>query len=190
MKATTKDKLITYWSLFRAGFSLYGVWRGAVAWSLTLLLTAYVVGPLLRLYGVTGIEFEHLLWGIGGYILGMQIKDKVTIRRVTDIKMRGDKETVHISREQAEAALEENVTVLDPTQPAPDRWAKYARKSVAELRPWTPDMDLTGVSISDVDAINGSPKDGDMIARNPANHKDQWLVSKEYFGLNFAGEIK
>jgi len=31
----------------------------------------------------------------------------------------------------------------------------------------------------------GSPKEGDMIARNPANHKDQWLVAAKYFKENF-----
>lgn len=42
------------------------------------------------------------------------------------------------------------------------------------------------VSISDEDRNNGSPKVGDMIARNPQNHDDKWLVSKEYFENNFA----
>ena len=41
------------------------------------------------------------------------------------------------------------------------------------------------VSISDVDKINGSPKIGDMIARNPKNNLDQWLIAKEYFEDNF-----
>jgi hypothetical protein len=29
---------------------------------------------------------------------------------------------------------------------------------------------------------------GDMIARNPKNHADQWLVSAEYFADNFEPE--
>lgn len=41
------------------------------------------------------------------------------------------------------------------------------------------------VSISDADRKNGSPKIGDMIARNPKNHFDQWLVAKQYFEDNF-----
>jgi len=41
------------------------------------------------------------------------------------------------------------------------------------------------VSISDADLINGSPKIGDMIARNPKNHLDQWLVAEQYFKDNF-----
>ena len=41
------------------------------------------------------------------------------------------------------------------------------------------------VSVSNEDLNNGSPKVGDMIARNPKNHKDLWLVAKEYFEDNF-----
>lgn len=41
------------------------------------------------------------------------------------------------------------------------------------------------VSISDADLLNGSPKIGDMIARNPKNHNDQWLVAEQYFKDNF-----
>ena len=40
------------------------------------------------------------------------------------------------------------------------------------------------VSISEADFINGSPKEGDMIARNPKDHSDQWLVAKKYFEEN------
>ena len=41
------------------------------------------------------------------------------------------------------------------------------------------------ISISPEDRKNGSPKDGDMIARNPNNPNDMWLVSKEYFEENY-----
>ena len=41
------------------------------------------------------------------------------------------------------------------------------------------------VSISQADKEAGSPKIGDMIARNPKNHEDQWLISKQYFEDNF-----
>ena len=77
---------------------------------------------------------------------------------------------------------------------------KYRRKQIAELRPVT-DADIRAfesdkhphvmrdtefkVSISDVDRKNGSPKKGDMIARNPKNHNDQWLVAQQYFEDNF-----
>ena len=79
---------------------------------------------------------------------------------------------------------------------------KYRRKQIAELREVTM-QDLKDfaihktlhvvvnkdnplkVSISDADLENGSPKLGDMIARNPKNHLDQWLVAKQYFNDNF-----
>lgn len=64
-------------------------------------------------------------------------------------------------------------------------FTRYRRKQIAELRPYVVGEDLTGVSISAVDNLAGSPKEGDMIARNPANHADQWLVAAQYFADNF-----
>jgi hypothetical protein len=49
----------------------------------------------------------------------------------------------------------------------------------------TPNESLDGVSISAPDREAGSPKSGDMIARNPKNHSDQWLVAEQYFADNF-----
>lgn len=62
---------------------------------------------------------------------------------------------------------------------------RYRRKSVAEMRPYTPGESMAGVSISEPDREAGSPKPGDMIARNPKNHADKWLVSAAYFVDNF-----
>ena len=82
------------------------------------------------------------------------------------------------------------------------KFKKYRRKQIAELRK-VDDNDLLQfvrkkriivsantdteilVSISDVDLLNGSPREGDMIARNPKNHNDQWLVAEKYFNDNF-----
>lgn len=65
-------------------------------------------------------------------------------------------------------------------------FTQYKRKQIAELRPFVEGETLpAGVSVSEVDQKNGSPKVGDMIARNPVNHEDQWLVAKEYFEANF-----
>ena len=62
---------------------------------------------------------------------------------------------------------------------------KYRRKSVSEMRPYVEGETLDSkVSISDADLKAGSPKVGDMIARNPKNHDDQWLVAKAYFDDN------
>ncbi len=76
---------------------------------------------------------------------------------------------------------------------------QYKRKGLSEMRPVT-EMDIKAfqsdkqihsirdtefkVSVSEVDLQNGSPKIGDMIARNPKNHNDQWLVAKKYFDDN------
>ena len=65
------------------------------------------------------------------------------------------------------------------------KFKKYRRKELAELRPFVKGEILKGVSISSEDKKNGSPKVGDMIARNPKNHNDKWLVSKKYFKDNF-----
>lgn len=62
---------------------------------------------------------------------------------------------------------------------------QYRRKQIAELRPWIEGEGLGTVSISAEDIKAGSPKDGDMIARNPKNHADQWLVAAQYFADNF-----
>lgn len=61
----------------------------------------------------------------------------------------------------------------------------YRRSQIAELRPYMLGESLEGVSISAADAAAGSPKAGDMIARNPKNHADQWLVAAQYFADNF-----
>ena len=67
-----------------------------------------------------------------------------------------------------------------------DGFRRYRRKQIAELRPYVPGETLSGrVSISAADRERGSPKEGDMIARDPANHDDQWLVAKDYFEANF-----
>ena len=62
----------------------------------------------------------------------------------------------------------------------------YRRTQIAELKPYVPGQnDMRMVSVSEADRDNGSPKAGDMIARNPKNHADQWLVSRAYFEANF-----
>lgn len=66
------------------------------------------------------------------------------------------------------------------------QFQKYRRSQIAELRPYEDGEVLSDrVSISLADKEAGSPKPGDMIARNPVNHDDQWLVAAEYFDANF-----
>lgn len=54
---------------------------------------------------------------------------------------------------------------------------QYRRTQIAEMRPYELGEDLSAltpaVSIAEVDKAAGSPKEGDMVARNPANHDDQ-----------------
>ena len=64
-------------------------------------------------------------------------------------------------------------------------FVRYRRSQIAELRPYSDGESLVGVSISEADRAGGSPKAGDMIARNPKNHADQWLVAAAYFADNF-----
>lgn len=59
-------------------------------------------------------------------------------------------------------------------------WKKYRRTGLSEMRPLVAGEDLSGVSVSPTD----TPTEGDMIARNPDNHADQWLVAKDYFERN------
>lgn len=66
-----------------------------------------------------------------------------------------------------------------------DAFKQYRRKQIAELRPWQAGDDMSRVSVSAADMDAGSPKEGDMIARNPKNHDDKWLVAAQYFADNF-----
>jgi hypothetical protein len=66
-----------------------------------------------------------------------------------------------------------------------DNFSQYQKKQIAEMRPYVQYEDMTNISVGPEDARRGSPKLGDMIARNPLNHNDQWLVSEEYFKANF-----
>ena len=60
------------------------------------------------------------------------------------------------------------------------------RSQIGELRNYVEGEILEGkVSISQPDRDAGSPKVGDMIARNPKNQDDQWLVAEQYFKDNF-----
>jgi len=81
-----------------------------------------------------------------------------------------------------------------------DNFKEYQRVQIAEMREVT-EADVKSfesdkvihsirdtefrVSVSDADLKSGSPKIGDMIARNPKNHNDQWLVAEQYFKDNF-----
>lgn len=63
-------------------------------------------------------------------------------------------------------------------------YKQYKRKGLSEMTPWIEEFDMTNVSVSEADLQNGSPKQGDMIARNPKNYEDKWLVAEKYFNDN------
>jgi hypothetical protein len=80
------------------------------------------------------------------------------------------------------------------------KFKEFRRKSISQMRPVEQsDIDVYknhgfihiseypfgfNISISDADKNNGSPKNGDMIARNPKDYSDQWLIAKQYFEDN------
>lgn len=59
-------------------------------------------------------------------------------------------------------------------------WKQYKRKGITVARPYIPGEDLSGVAIHDVLRAAGHPKEGDVVARDPNNHADQWLLSEQY----------
>ncbi len=61
----------------------------------------------------------------------------------------------------------------------------YRKKNVQPMEEWTSDTDMTGVSVSESDKSNGSPKVGDMIAYNPMDETDKWLIAKKFFDDNY-----
>jgi hypothetical protein len=63
---------------------------------------------------------------------------------------------------------------------------QYRKKQIAEMRTYVAGENMDRISISAPDKEAGSPKIGDMIARNPLNHDDQWLVAAKFFTDNYA----
>lgn len=60
-----------------------------------------------------------------------------------------------------------------------DEFKAYYVSQYVELRPYVKDEDMTAITVSDQDARDGSPKEGDFVARNPDNHENLWLVTAE-----------
>ena len=69
-------------------------------------------------------------------------------------------------------------------------FTQYRRTNIAEMRPYVLDENVDHIPISAPDRDAGSPKEGDMIARNPVNHDEQWLVAAAYFAANFEPATK
>jgi hypothetical protein len=69
-----------------------------------------------------------------------------------------------------------------------EAFRQFKRKDFAELRPHEEGEDIGDVSVSAANRRNVSPKKGDMIARNPDDHSDQWLVARKFFRKHYVGE--
>jgi len=61
----------------------------------------------------------------------------------------------------------------------------YQKRGKINAHPYHGGENMDGVSISDADKANGSPKFGDMIASDPLNPKDRWLISEVFFQKNY-----
>jgi hypothetical protein len=64
-------------------------------------------------------------------------------------------------------------------------WAEYQRVGKLEARPWTPDFDMTMVSVSAADRAAGHPKTGGMIAKRNGVTDDMWYINPEFFAENY-----
>ncbi len=63
--------------------------------------------------------------------------------------------------------------------------AFYRKKALQEMTPWVEGLPIAVVSISEADRKNGSPKHGDMIAFNPLDATDMWLIAADYYKENY-----
>lgn len=61
-------------------------------------------------------------------------------------------------------------------------WKLYTKRVPQRMRPYVPGEDLSAIFVATVDA---PPELGGMIARNDANHNDQWYVAKKFFEDNY-----
>ncbi len=62
-----------------------------------------------------------------------------------------------------------------------DKFKRYRKFELAEMRPYVEGEDMTKISVGDEEVKLGCPKKGDMVCRNVANHDDQWLMAEEKF---------
>lgn len=87
-----------------------------------------------------------------------------------------------IKNAKAELDFLKSLLPAQTGEPAMSEFKKYHRKGYIEAKPYSHEEGLPEyVSISAADRDVGSPKIGDMIARNPDNHNDQWLIAQDYF---------
>lgn len=61
----------------------------------------------------------------------------------------------------------------------------YTKRASVPMEPWTPEVDMTNVSVHPTNAEHGHPKAGDFVAHDPANIIDRWLVTAEYHAATY-----
>lgn len=62
----------------------------------------------------------------------------------------------------------------------------YRKTQTQPMSPYDPAKGLPfGCSVSQADKDNGSPRVGDMIAVNPNDETDTWLVAEKFFKDNY-----
>ena len=66
-----------------------------------------------------------------------------------------------------------------------DQFTQYSRITIVEMRPYVVGEDMTSIYVDAALAEHGHPKEGDMIARNPRDRDEMWLMTKENFSANF-----
>src|SRR4051812_48485033 len=82
-----------------------------------------------------------------------------------------------------------------PAMPAEHEFKLYKRVGEIEARPWTAEeanryqfggkLGLNTISVSKADHYVACHATG-MVARNPANHDDQWYIAPDYFAKHYA----
>ena len=86
--------------------------------------------------------------------------------------------------------VEKFLSLRPVTQEDINEFRKNTGTLIAKTNPEVREVKMNGshlcaVMITTHDREKGSPKIGDMIARNADNHRDQRLISEEYFKANF-----
>jgi hypothetical protein len=68
---------------------------------------------------------------------------------------------------------------------AEEDFVYYSRITMVEMRPYVAGEDMTNIYVDVVYADKGHPKEGDMIARNPKDRDELWLITGESFAVDF-----
>ncbi len=133
-----------------------------------------------------GVIFVGICMGVViGLIIGVVISFDAIDTRHKYNKAIPVCEVIIPRNQNCELVISAKPNACDLVSKTMSKFKQYRRRQIAELREYVEGETLIRVSISAEDLVAGSPQLGDMVARNPKNHKDQWLVAKQYFEDNF-----